>query len=461
MAQSTSKQLIQYGATVAGAAAVPALVKGFQAASATFTPIYNSAMGEAGASMIDSATTAGTAALDAGIDSVTNSLTSTFTDPSFLTNVGLGVAGLLLGSGSKRPSLTLPNIAAAAGVALNVGALLKQGQASLQALEQSKAMKLGGSVVGGGVLSNLAAGQDPNVVVAQARQMGSKLDLVFPADLGDRYYMKLSIYPYQRNRSDQTTVPGNPHTTVKLPLPNNIIDAVKLVYQDFAQGMFGGPARDALQTAISSIDQGQGVAFNLGRVGSSLASSLKSLLQDQQFVHAVGRRLLNNSPTLASTVDMLTGTTPNPHMAVTFQGVALKKHTYTWRISPTTENESNMARAIIRQLQAASLPGKQTQRGLLLTFPDVVVVEIDPSPLMMFRPCVLDSVVVNYTPNGGPAFFENKGSTTPKGHPVEMELTLTLREIDIHTNDMEFYNEVRQGQLGIAQPPTTALIDEQ
>ena len=185
---------------------------------------------------------------------------------------------------------------------------------------------------------------------------------------------------------------------------------------------------------------------------------MNRILNDQSIVYAIGRRLLSNS-TLGSAVDLIAGNTPNPHMAVSFQGVNLKKHTYTWRLSPTNESESMMVRAIIRNLQAASLP-EAPGAGLLLSFPDVVQVTIDPPELMSFRPCMIDSVAVNYTPNGVPAFFTGDVSS---GHPVEVDLSITLREIDIHTASMEFYNRTKQEQMAASatRRPDTASTTNQ
>lgn len=450
--QSTSKQLVNYGATVVGgvalASAVGGIAKGIGAGAAAYNDVisksaFSGVDGTAATIGSQASLAAGTAAADAASQSFTSTMTSTFTNPAFLTTVGLGVAGILLGSGSKRPSLALPNIMATAGVALSVGALLKQGQASLAAAETAaNARSMGGAVVGGSTRP-ISPVNDPGLWVSSQRRLGSQLNLSYPVDLGDQYYIKLSVQKYQRVTSDMAKLPGNPHTVIKLPLPNNLVDAVKMIYSDLSLGMFGGPMLDAVSKGVDAYRGSSGSEFRrLGKFAGATGASMKEIFKDPNVVYAVGRRLLSNS-TVGSAIDLIAGNTPNPHMAVTFQGVTLKKHTYTWRLSPTSEDESIMVRNIIRNLQAASLPGAP-DKGLLLTFPDIVSVEMNPSELMMFRPCMVDSVVVNYTPNQMPAFFAGDVSS---GHPVEMELSITLREVDIHTNNMEFYNTTREGQM--------------
>lgn len=455
--QSTSKQLVNYGATVVGgvalASAVGGIAKGISAASAAGA-LNNQAFRAATSAADYNPVSVGQAAVDAGTKSFTESMTSTFTNPAFLTTVGLGVAGILLGSGSKRPSLLLPNIMATAGVALSVGALLKQGQASLAAMAQSAASKAMGGVVVGGSVIPISPVNDPGLWVSSARQKEQLLNLSYPSDLGDRYYMKLSVQQYQRVTSDMATVAGNPHTIIKLPLPTNLIDAIKLAYTDMSLGMFGGPMLDSISKGVNAYRGSSGSTMSrLGAGARETVTDMKKLLQDENIVYAIGRRLMSNS-TLGQAVDLVAGNTPNPHMAVSFQGVNLKKHTYTWRMSPTSEDESLMVRSIVRNLQAASLPNK-SGAGLLLQFPDIVTVEIDPPELMMYRPCMIDSVIVNYTPNGMPAFFAGNKSS---GHPVEIEISVTLRELDIHTSDMDFYYKTRAEQLSV-DPRTTQTIE--
>ena len=444
--QSTSKQLVNYGATVIGGVALTSatagLTKGISAYNSATA--YNDSLAATygvGGEFVD----AGAKAVDAAKTTFTDTLTSTFNNPAFLTSVGLGVAGILLGSGSKRPSLMLPNVMATAGVALSVGALLKQGRASIAAMEDARAAKnMGGAVVGGST-TPISPVNDPGLWTSQMRDREAQGNYSYPLDLTDDYYIKLSLHPYQRITTDAASTPGNPHTVIKLPLPTNLIDAIQLAYTDLSLGMFGGPILDSIAEGVNAYNTSAGSTINkMGKFARAGFDSMKNRLRDENVLYAIGRRLLTNS-TLGSAVDLVAGNTPNPHMAVTFNGVNLRKHTYSWRLSPTSEEESKSIRAIVRNLQAAALP-KESSKGLMLSFPDIAIVEINPMQLMTFRPCAIDNVVVNYTPNGVPAFFASKGGARA-GHPVEMELSVTLREIDIHTAAMPFYAGYKEEQL--------------
>lgn len=467
---STSKQLVNFGATVVGGVALTSAVGGIsKGISAYNTTSALNAMEISGAAMDGSAPTllnAGQAAVDATTASFTSTMSSTFTNPAFLTSVGLGVAGILLGSGSKRPSLALPNILATAGVALSVGALLKQGQASAAAIEAAKAAAAGiNSKIGGTIAMPRV---DPAVYRNDRDRETGMTNVAFPADLGDDYYIRLSIHKYQRLSSDGTQQPGNPHTVIRLPIPTSVVDAIKLTYQDLNLGMFGGPVLDAINRGYDVFRQGTTSGRNMaGLLGDTLGTTSRAMVdifKDPNFAYALGRRLMQNSPTISSALDMMTGNVPNPHTAVTFQGINLRKHTYTWRLSPVTAHESLRLKGMINALQRASLPSVQGTKGLLLNFPDMVTVQMQPT-LLHFQPCMIDSVVVNYMPSGVPAFFANPNKGSSEGdNPVEVELSITLREISIHHKDMDYYrrmegidfgNPIQTEQVAPGGPPIT------
>ena len=450
-----ANQLVQYGAVAAGAAAIPAVAKGVSAAASTFS-FENAWSSATGTGSI--AGSAGAAAAD-GATAFSSQISSTFTDPSFLTSAGIGLAAALLGSGSKRPSLSLPNIAATAAVALSVGSLLKQGRA---AAESSAASKGGGTIVNP-VKFVTSDASDIGQQVATRRGAEEQAFYRFPLNSNQMYWMRFSIRPYERSASGNPYTMGSFHTTITLPLPNTINDAIKLAYQDIGLGMFGGEVLNDIKQSLDSYSGTSGtVATKTGAATKSLYGSMSAHLTDPNFMYAIGRRLLTGTnQAFGAGADIITGTAPNPHMAVTFQGVNLKKHSFTWRLSPDNYEESVELESIIRNLQAAALPGfESADSKLFLRFPDITQVEMSPSNIMTFQPCAIDSVLVNYAPNGVPSFFAPpsgipSGSVSYERYPTEVELTIVLRELDIHTNDMAMYKTARAGQTSARNAPST------
>ena len=454
-----ANQLVQYGAVAAGAVAIPAIAKGVSAATDAYKAFNTLNAGTDTMGAMTAAADAGTAAASSALN--------TMASPAFLTSVGIGVAGLLLGSGSKRPALSLPNLAATAAVGLSVGNMLKQGQAAAAAKDQRNTP--------GGLLTRPAnylttQASDPNVKIATERSFGETLKLAFPHNRNEQYWIRFAIRKYDRNvaMSGNSQTPSNFHTMVTLPLPANLVDAMKLLYHDLALGALGGEAYKGLAGAVDSFNGASGsIAQKLGAGTNSFVGSMANLMKDEGFAQVLARRALTNT-TLGSAFDMISGNIPNPHMAVTFQGVNLKKHQFTWRLSPDNLAESKTLQMIIRQLQAAALPGQENNTALMLTFPDVVTVTMSPSNLMTFMPCSIDSIGVNYAPNGVPSFFTGAGGQssgsgegqTFERYPTEVEFTITLKELDVHTNALPFYMEARSGQLATVKQQDGTFYNE-
>lgn len=457
----------QYGAAVAGAVAIPAAVSGIKAASTAWNA-FGGAQSQiaqsvdAGGTAADALGAMSSSAVDAGTSAMGSALSSTLNNPAFLTSIGVGLVGLALGSGSKTPSLNLPNLAATAAVALSVSSMLKQGKAAAAANERAAAAR-GGALTSPSNFKTVAA-SDPNVAVMNERQKGVTLQMSFPKTLNSDYWMRFSVRKYSRSTSQNNAAStlSDFHTMIKLPLPTNLVDALKLSYQEVGLGMFGGPGMAAGDAAYEAFkNSGGSTGDALGAAARAGAGKMSTLLGQDGVKAALARKMLTNSmPAVATAMDMITGNAPNPHMAVTFNGVNLKKHQFSWRLSPDNYAESRELENIIRQLQAAALPWTEGEFALMLQFPDVVIVEMNPSNLIPFKPCAIDSVGINYAPNGVPSFFraDNPSNDDGKRYPTEVELTIVLRELDIHTGNMPFYEEARKGQMEFYEgaTPTSA-----
>lgn len=415
-----ANKYVQYGAVVATGIGVAAATKGISTALAQGGTVQG------------------------GIDAASATVTGAVSNPAFLTGVGLGLAAIALGSGSKRPSLNFPNLAATAAVALNVSNLIQQGKAAAQSVVQNQPGEMP-RVTYGALRAGLQ--DDPELKTDSARSGRETYRLVYPEDLTENYFIRLQLYRYERlDKSKKTLTNSLPHTTIRLPLPANLVDAISLAYQDIGLGMMGGAAFDNLMRRIGkggpqAPGNGQGEIMRHITAG---VGSMVDLVNDPDFMQAVARRLVGQlSPEAGAAFDLATGTAPNPHMAVSFQGVALKKYQFSWRFSPNNEKESKTLEEIIRNLQASGLPEKQGQ--FLLTFPDVIGVEIMPSNLFIFKPMMLDNISVNYAPSGSPSFYKASGQASNR-YSTEMEISISLREIDIHTASDTQYAAVRKQQ---------------
>lgn len=442
-----ANKYVQYGAVVATGVGAAALASGIKAyGSGAIAPVVDVVAAipgvTSGGTTLVSAGRTTAEAIDAGTKAAGQTITNTLSNPAFLTTVGLGLVGLALGSGSKRPSLNFPNLAATAAVALNVANLIQQGKAAAQSISQTQPGKLT-AVTYGALRGGLK--DDPELSTDASRGSRQTHRLVYPNDLTENYYIRFCLHRYERlDKSKKVLSNSMPHTTIRLPIPSNLIDAISLAYQDVGLGMFGGAAFDNLMRRLNGPQargNGQGEVMRHLTAG---VGSLVDLANDPDFFQALARRLAGGlSPEVGAAFDLATGTAPNPHMAVSFQGVALKKYQFSWRLSPNNEKESKILEEVIRNLQASGLPEKQGQ--FLLTFPDVISVEMMPSNLFIFKPMMMDNVSINYAPSGSPSFYKSSTNNSNR-YPTELELSISLREIDIHTASDDQYKKVREQQ---------------
>jgi hypothetical protein len=120
------------------------------------------------------------------------------------------------------------------------------------------------------------------------------------------------------------------------------------------------------------------------------------------------------------------GVAPNPHLAVLFSNIGLRTHSFSYRFAPTSASELQTLKKIIQHLKTRMLPGMDT--SMLFTFPDVCDIEFGPNkdkPYKIKR-CVMESINVNYTPMGSPAFFKT-------GDPVMVDIQMSFKETSVFT----------------------------
>lgn len=119
----------------------------------------------------------------------------------------------------------------------------------------------------------------------------------------------------------------------------------------------------------------------------------------------------------------ITGYNVNPFLFVYFQRPNFKQYSFTWTLAARNQQESEKIRSIVNRIKERSSP---TIDGLVMKFPDVVDISFAPDEvfgMLKMKPCVITSVMVDYTP-AGPSFFNSKA-------PTLVSLTLNLKEIEL------------------------------
>lgn len=245
----------------------------------------------------------------------------------------------------------------------------------------------------------------------------------YPSDLPDNFQMIFHFGPYTNEVALRNWY-VNHDLSIALPLPANLVDSTSLGYSTPNMGAIGGEflglltkvagSADWLQTLRSEVNQAM---RNPGKLASDVG-------------RVIARRAIAGvSPTLGSALDLATGSTPNPHVAVSFTHVNLRTFTYTWKMSPNSADESAALEEIIRTINARILPAKDGS-NFLLNFPNHCQILIQPvaiEKLFSFKPCVVESLGVNYAPSGIPSVFAGTNL------PTEIEMTMTFKEVQIRT----------------------------
>ena len=138
----------------------------------------------------------------------------------------------------------------------------------------------------------------------------------------------------------------------------------------------------------------------------------------------------------------LGGLAQNPFLTVLFKSPSFKKHQFSWKLAPTSPQESDTVRQIINTFRSNILPAMAPNAGgTLLTYPNMCQISLypDDSFLYRFKPCVVESMSVNFASSGAPSFFKNTNA------PTEVTLTIDLLEIEYWLKEDVEGTDLRSG----------------
>lgn len=246
---------------------------------------------------------------------------------------------------------------------------------------------------------------------------GYKGDLYYPNDLGE-YYI---IFAFSSYRKSGPMMPKQmlKEATIYLPIPANLQEQFGMQYADKQLGVLG-----ALEDKVSAALQGRDLFTEEG--AKAAGKAINALATDQTAL-MYGARALTGAVDAATglatgaAVEKATGAILNPFQSLIFQGINLRSHSFTYRFSPNSQAENNSLKKIIYEFKRRMHPAKE---GFLLRFPDVVNISFGKKngEPYFFKECFLESMSVNYAPQGTPAFF------VETNNPVEVEIALNFKE---------------------------------
>ena len=250
-------------------------------------------------------------------------------------------------------------------------------------------------------------------------------EIVFPSDLVQSnrdFYMSFKFQKYEK-RSIANSPFLSPEGTIRLPLPGNLKDNLSVSYGTESLGPVAGAV---LESVIGEAPTGQGLTGAIRSIADRTIGSVTSAAEG-----AAIQAAQNAAPQTLNAASAYTGLAVNPYQTVLFKNPNFKKHNFSWKLMPRDEEESNKIRDLVKTFQFHMSPGVSRGPGLFFSYPSMVIIQLFPSSqfLYRFKPCVVESVDVNYAAGSGPSFFKNSKA------PTAVTFSVQLQEIEYWTNN--------------------------
>lgn len=284
-------------------------------------------------------------------------------------------------------------------------------------------------------LSGLSSSTEPTQKIFNS-QKGNQNPApdVYPNNLGQEHLL-IEFLEYKRPSPIQEA-----NTTAvyscQLPLPKQIGEtfSVRLNPQD--TGLLGAGV-----AGLESIGQELGQSFEslkqLG-LGGGPDRSMKDLGNDaiglgyQAAKTAVSGVSLGgiSGEQVAGVIGQKFGAIPNPHISVFFNGVDVRPAIeFSWLFSARSRSEAEKIKKIIKEFKKRVLPPVSASSQNIMGYPQMVKLTLNPwggdDTLPRYKKGLIESINVNYTPNG-PAFFEDD-------KPVFVVFSFLFQEIEVWT----------------------------
>jgi hypothetical protein len=258
---------------------------------------------------------------------------------------------------------------------------------------------------------------------------------VYPAN--QKYYTLFTFNQYERIKANDAPKEKT-SISIVLPMPPELREEFSVNYTEPALGIFGSAADSAVKGIRTMLGDNGVPKDDKTLEGSILAAAGAGAIKG---VEKLG------GETAGAIARMATGVTPNPYLAVVFQNVALRSHTFQYRFSPRSEEELKILKNIIKELKKRMLPGLTKGADLLFTFPDTCDISFGPNKDIPYKikKCVMQTLNVNYSPNG-PAFFKT-------GDPVIVDIQMTFREMSAFTR-VDMGEEQKESPIPVTPPPS-------
>ena len=325
---------------------------------------------------------------------------------------------------------------------------------------------------------------NPNIVLRRPSEITDKR-LHFPAaPFPHGIQMIFKKYDYQQlivkregafgvgfgNSAARTTAAAQEKSAsiIELPMPTSLQDSTGLIINGFERSfvesfvsdalapVFSGESNSGFQNAANALfgmGEGavQGAADLIGAISDPSKAAGDSDIgrlaaQGSKVLTFFMRNTLNNLG-LGKSINAATGQAVNPQSTLSFEGVNLRAFQMDWTLYPESEGEANDIKNIVRTIKREILPKTVSLTGdisvdsgttasaalsrAFLEYPAVCFINllgIDESSFLRFKPCMVDSISVDYGPSGAIVIAQG-------GVPQGVKISMSFKELEIQTRE--------------------------
>jgi len=234
--------------------------------------------------------------------------------------------------------------------------------------------------------------------------------LQFPKDIG-KYWIYLGF-----EEANFGTIMGSSSAvyqrkgtgSVTLPIPMNLTDTNQLAYQPLS----------LTDQATSALSGAASVASGFTSV-RNMAAGLASKIGVDKLGDLGGAGVIAGAA--AESAGALLGYALNTHQTLKFVQPTLKTHSLSWKLVPSSKEESEALHTIIRYIKSRIYP-TTAAGGLAFQYPNLVNVYMyNGDKMYFFKPAYVQGFAVNYTTEGGPAYHKDE-------YPVSVQIDMTITE---------------------------------
>ena len=311
-------------------------------------------------------------------------------------------------------------------------------------------------------------------VTAKSQRRGGVLRYPLEALTGTTDYLQIDILEYKRqpnqltrptgfgtntlNRSVGRTTSGSLSRrsvvndgSILLQIPSNVQDGNAVNYGDSSMNTLVGAAAGVIGNVmtkggdeLAKLNK-QGLSKTLDNFGKGVKDDFTKRFENSQGIGQAAQDFMNAKLTSSalgvfggnvSAQQLLarqTGQIFNPNLELLFDAPTLRSFTFSFKMTPRSEQEARQCKLIIRSFKQNMAPKANTESGIggtgiFLKTPNIFELRYrkgnrDHPFLHKFKQCFLQNFSVNYTAEGTHTTYDD-------ATPVSMTMDMTFKEIE-------------------------------